>query len=97
MSNFKVGDWVTCSLCGDIPYRISNETILKHCTNGNRKNVKLWHPKEGEYVFLLTKDSFAYPVLRQYNQQLIDDMKFMNENDYKGTRYLTPFLGELPE
>ncbi len=50
---FKVGDWVTCETGGTNPYKIINENILKYCTNGSRKNVKLWQPEVGDVCWFM--------------------------------------------
>ncbi len=66
--SFKVGDWVTCETGGTNPYKIINENILKYCTNGSRKNVKLWQPKEGDVCWFY--DSYmSHAILGKYGDE----------------------------
>ena len=82
--NFKVGDWVTCETARTNPYKIINDTILKCCTNGSRKNVELWQPKEGEWCWFLDLNCSA--VLAQYNS-------YDGEN-YEAIQYSNSINGE---
>jgi len=95
---FKVGDWVTCEMGGTKPYKIINETILKYCTNGSRKNVKLWEPQKGEWCWFYELEN--NPILARYNKFINGEYEALaidpNRRLLGHFGFCEPFIGQLP-
>lgn len=84
--------------------KLSMETLLElqnqiieelNKRNELTEDGKSWRPKEGEDVWLVS-DGGAYPVLRKFNEQLLEDMEYMDKEGYEGKRTIKKFIGEVP-
>ena len=102
---FKVGDWVTCETGGTNPYKIINENILKYCTNGSRKNVKLWQPEEGEWCWFYFSESVSdhncltlgkFIGFRNKESNALFLEYYDTDNNIFASDMCEPFIGNLP-
>lgn len=59
------------------------------------EDSKSWRPKQDEDVWLVS-DGGAYPVLRKFNNQLLEDIKYMDKEGWEGKRTIKKFVGEVP-
>ena len=84
--------------------KLSIETILElqkqiieelNKRNEFTEDSKSWRPKEDEYVWLVS-DGGAYPVLRKFNNRLLEDINYMDKECYEGKRTIKKFIGEVP-